>query len=133
MGYSAEQVIKALQRTKGMIYLAAEELACSPQTIYNHIDRHPTVKAALTAETEKLLDIAELKLADAMVARESWAVKYLLSTKGKNRGYVESATLKVSGDRENPLVIARALSPEQRQARLDELLVKTNGHEVEVS
>jgi len=45
--------------------------------------------------------------------------------------YPDVSAMKISGDEQNPLMIARALSPEQRQARLDELWAKTNGHEVE--
>jgi len=103
MSYSAKLIIAALKKTKGMIYLAAEEIGCEPKTIYNHIDKNPTVKAAHQAENEKMLDISELKLYEGVVARESWAVKYHLSTKGKNRGYVEKSI--VSGDPDSPIRI----------------------------
>jgi len=129
MAYTARQIIKALQKTHGMVYLAAEELGCSHVTVYSHINKNPTVKAALDHENEKMLDVSELKLYDAIIDRESWAVKYHLSTKGKHRGYVER--VQVSGDPDNPVVIARAMTPEQRHAKREELLAKLNGHEVE--
>jgi hypothetical protein len=36
-----------------------------------------------------MVDIAELKLRQQVQDGEAWAVKYILSTKGKSRGYVE--------------------------------------------
>lgn len=87
--YKTQEIIEALQATKGMVYLAAEAIGCEPKTIYNHMDKHPTVMAAWKAENEKMLDIGELKLYEGVVAREQWAVTLLLKTKGKDRGYVE--------------------------------------------
>jgi len=129
MSYTAKQIIKALQKTHGMIYLAAEALGCEPKTVYNHINKNPTVKAALDNENEKMLDASELQLYSAVMDRNSWAVKYHLSTKGKSRGYVER--IQVAGDAGNPVVIARAMTPEQRSAKRNELLAKLNGHEAE--
>ena len=89
MAYSAKQITGALARTQGMVHLAAEYLKCTPQTIYNHINRSPAVRAAWEYEREKMLDIGELKLYEGVIAREPWAVTLLLKTKGKNRGYAE--------------------------------------------
>ena len=41
--YTVGQMVEALQRSKGMVYLAAGRLGCSPQTIYNSIECHPTL------------------------------------------------------------------------------------------
>jgi len=87
MAYPVKTIIAALKKTHGMIYLAAEEVGCDPSTIYKMMDRIPKVKAAHDNEGEKLLDVAEIKLAESVMARESWGVKYLLSCKGKARGY----------------------------------------------
>ena len=87
--YTAEMMIQTLRRTKGMVYLAAEALNCHPQTVYNYIARHPTVKAAWEAESGKMLDVGEMKLYEAVLNGESWGVQFLLRTKGKHRGYVE--------------------------------------------
>lgn len=76
-----------------MVHLAAEAIGCTPQTVYNHIQRHPTVKQAWENEREKMLDIGELKLYEGVVLREQWAVTLLLKTKGKDRGYVERQEL----------------------------------------
>ena len=48
--FTTQQMIAALHHTKGGVYLAAAALGCAPQTIYNHVRKHPTVKAALDTE-----------------------------------------------------------------------------------
>lgn len=91
--FTADKVIQALQRTKGMVYLAAEALGCSAPTVYNYINRHPTVKAAFEAESGKILDIGEMKLYESVLNGEAWGITLLLKTKGKDRGYVERKEL----------------------------------------
>ena len=87
--FTQEQVIDALKSTHGMVYLAAERLRTSHQLIYNYMQRYPAIRDVHQAETGKLVDIGELKLHEAVMAREGWAVTLLLKTKGKDRGYVE--------------------------------------------
>ena len=101
--YTREQIIKALVDNKGMVYLAAEALGCSHVTVYNYIERHPTVKAAWQAVNGRVGDKTELKLFDAIERGESWAVAFYLKTKGKDRGYVERQ--EVSGADGGPVVI----------------------------
>ena len=87
--FTTSQMIAALQKTKGMVYLAADELGCSYQTVYNYIARHPTVKTAWETEGGKILDVGEMKLYQSVLNGEAWGVCFLLKTKGKHRGYVE--------------------------------------------
>lgn len=103
--YTAQQVCEALKRTKGMIYIAAEQLGCSAQTIKNYAVRYASVREIMEQEDEQVNDIAELKLIQAIQAGESWAVKYRLSTKGRHRGYVERQENVLSTDKDNPLTI----------------------------
>ena len=72
--YTAGQVIAALQKTKGMVYLAAQALQCDPDTIQNYCKRYPSVEAAKVAERGKLLDVCELKLWAAVQQGQGWAV-----------------------------------------------------------
>lgn len=89
LAFTAQQMIAALKKTKGMVYLAAEELGCDPKTVYNYIDRFPTVKTAWETESGKILDVGEMKLYQSVLNGEAWGVCFLLKTKGKSRGYVE--------------------------------------------
>ena len=87
--FTVAQVVAALKKTKGMVYLAADELGCSHTTVYNYINRHPTIKGAFEAENGKMLDVGEMKLYQSVLNGEAWGVCFLLKTKGKSRGYVE--------------------------------------------
>lgn len=111
--FTPTQVAEALRQTRGMVYLAAEVLQCHHSTVYDYIERHPSVKDASQFESGKMLDAAELKLAEAIMDGQAWAVCFYLKTKGKERGYVErteqanEGTLEIihrygSGNREGP-------------------------------
>lgn len=95
--YTQAQVISALRDTKGMVYLAAKKLGCEAQTIYNYRDRYPAVRAEMEQQDGEVDDAAEMKLYQAIIAGEPWAVQFRLRTKGKGRGYVERVQQEVSG------------------------------------
>jgi hypothetical protein len=87
--YTQQRVIDAIVQARGIKTTAAESLGCSRQTITNYLDRYPAVKAAYDEANESTLDLAESKLI-ALVEKEEWpAIRFLLVTKGKDRGYVE--------------------------------------------
>ncbi len=95
--YTQAQVIAALRKTKGMVYLAAKELGCEAQTVYNYRDRYPAVRAEMEQQDGEVDDAAEMVLYKAIMAGEPWAVQFRLRTKGKGRGYVERSQTEVSG------------------------------------
>jgi len=96
--YTAEQVVAALNETKGLPAVAAEKLGCTVSTIYNYAKRYETVRAALTHQKEKRLDIAEGQLWSLINAGNITAIIFYLKTQGKHRGYVERQEVKVSGE-----------------------------------
>jgi len=87
--YSPEQMIAALKASHGCVHVAATTLQCSPSTVYRFINRDDEVKAALDESRELRLDLAELRLDQAVKNGEAWAICFLLKTLGKSRGYVE--------------------------------------------
>ena len=101
--YTQAQVIAALRETKGMVYLAAKRLGCEAQTIYNYRDRYPAVRAEMEQQDGEVDDAAEMKLYQAIIAGEPWAVQFRLRTKGKGRGYVERVQQEVSGPNGGPI------------------------------
>ena len=103
--YTQAQVIAALRETKGMVYLAAKRLGCEAQTIYNYRDRYPAVRSEMEQQDGEVDDAAEMKLYQAIIAGEPWAVQFRLRTKGKGRGYVERVQNEVSGQDGGPVVI----------------------------
>lgn len=108
--YTAEQMIAALQETKGMVYLAAKRLGCAPQTVFNYIERHPSVQAAKQAERGEMIDTAELKLWQSIQNGEAWGIGYCLSRLGKDRGYVERTEQHVSADKDMLATLTQMLA-----------------------
>ena len=96
--FTTQQIIDALRSKKGMVYLAAIELGCDAQTIYNYRDRYASVRAAMEQEDGEIDDAAEMKLYKAILAGEPWAIQFRLRTKGKGRGYSEKVLTEQSGD-----------------------------------
>ena len=87
--FTAEQVAGAIRETRGLVTLAAQRLDCSPDTVRNYAKRYVSVAQALRDEREKMTDLAELSLYNAIQNRDAWAVCFYLKTQGKDRGYVE--------------------------------------------
>ncbi len=82
-------VREALINKKGAVYLAASDLGCSHTAIYDYLDKYPELQELKDGFDEEVTDIAVLNLRKAVINADPWALKYQLSTKGKNRGYVE--------------------------------------------
>ena len=87
--FTPQQVADALNETRGMVFLAAKKLGCSDVTIYNYAKRYKAVGDALRQQRGQFVDMAELKLWNAVNEGEAWAVQFALRTLGKERGYVE--------------------------------------------
>lgn len=85
--FTADHVGNALRLSDGLIAVAAGKLGCTRQTVQLYIRRHPSLQAVVEECRETLVDIGEQKLHEKVRAGEWDAVKYLLSTQGKARGY----------------------------------------------
>lgn len=83
------QIEKELTKTMGTVSLAAEALGVCYNTLKRYIDKSPTLQAIIAHYRERRVDKAELKLEQAIVNGEPWAIALTLKTLGKNRGYVE--------------------------------------------
>ena len=87
--FTPDQVVTAIQATKGLISQAATHLHCDRGTIYDYMKRYPEIRDALKDEREAMTDVAELALYSRIIAGEGWAICFYLKTQGKGRGYVE--------------------------------------------
>jgi hypothetical protein len=102
--YTAAQMIAALKETRGMVYLAADRIGCHPETVLNYAERYKSVRDEINTQREKIVDVAELKLVQAVMDGNEGMIKYLLSTRGKKRGYTTGH--EVSGPEGGPLQVA---------------------------
>ena len=87
--FTAEQFIKAIPGTAGIVSTIATRCGCDWHTAKKWIEGHPTIKAIYDDEREGILDLAEAKLIQAIKDGDLGAIKYYLGTQGKGRGYVE--------------------------------------------
>jgi len=95
--YSQKQIIDALTQARGLKSPAARALGCSRHTISRYIERYPAVRQAYEDALEESLDVAQSKLM-ILVDREEWrAIRYILSTLGKHRGFTERHEIAATG------------------------------------
>ena len=114
-----KEVLEAINGSLGIISTIAKRLGCESRTAKRLIDKWQETKDALFDEQELVLDLADTGLYDALIKKEQWAIKFVLSTKGQSRGYVVTPTIKL--DNGEPLNIqfteASADSLQQAAAR----------------
>lgn len=87
--FTTDQFLTAIPGSAGIITLIAKRVGCDWHTAKKWITTRPTIQKAYDDECESVLDMAESKLFEAVNTGDLQAVKYLLSTKGKRRGYTE--------------------------------------------
>lgn len=87
--FTAEEVAKAIEQSKGILAVAARSLSCNRRTVDNYIKRYPTVKNAYDEANETTIDFVESKLLKNIDDGDTTSIIFFLKTKGKNRGYVE--------------------------------------------
>ena len=111
MRVTDKRMLDAIKKNGGAIYLAARELGCAPNTIYNRMEKVPAMKQAVEDARGEVVDYAEQKLRLAVLNGEPWAVAMVLKTLGKHRGYVERQ--EVTGAESGPieLVVTYASRP----------------------
>ena len=87
--YTDDQIVSALRDTKGMVFLAAKKIGCDPDTIYLRAKKSKKIAAALKMERGTLVDTAELKLRNAVLKEQPWAIRMTLTCPRRDRGYLE--------------------------------------------
>lgn len=80
---------KAVIGTGGIMLSIAKNLGVGRTAVYDFCWKYPDMMKLRTDEMEKIIDIGEGSLFKKVSEGEMWAVKYLLATKGKKRGYIE--------------------------------------------
>jgi hypothetical protein len=101
--YPVQVFIDAIQDTGGIISAIAKKVGCDWHTAKRYCTQYATVKQAYEDECERVLDLAESKVIVALKEGDGVMIRYYLSTKGKERGYVERK--EVTGDEGGPVII----------------------------
>lgn len=98
-----EAVAAELRASFGNQSAVARKFGVSRQAVAKFIETRPALQVVLDEAQQSILDNAESALYRAILQGEPWAVKWLLATKGKSRGYVERQ--EVTGQGGEPLTI----------------------------
>lgn len=84
-----EDVKPLVEKHRGNVAAIARELGVSRGTVWNRVQESVTLKAALEDARETMLDEAESRLYEAVLAGETAELLFFLKTQGRSRGYVE--------------------------------------------
>jgi hypothetical protein len=107
-----EEVIGALCRFKGLVFLAAEHLGCTAGAIQKRIEANDEVRRIYREVREKLLDNSELKIYDAIESGDTeLAIKHLERKGGKKRGWQQKSTI---GDDESLRILLIPFKTEEK-------------------
>jgi hypothetical protein len=131
--FSEAQMIAAIEQAQGIVAGAARILHCHRDTVQNYIDRYPSVKAAFDAAWETNLDGSEHVILTALRSKDFTVsvpvAKWLLVTRGKDRGYVEKVDVHVVIGQERQRVRseaeAKGLDADLAVAEFERMLAET--------
>lgn len=94
--YTHQQVMDALAKAQGVMGTAAQALGCTRQTVHNYIERWPAIKEVRNEAVQMSIDRAHSKLLE-LVDRGEWqAIRFLLVTQGRDRGFSDRGEGQVS-------------------------------------
>jgi hypothetical protein len=110
--YTLEDVTAAIDGSSGIVSHVAKRLKCDWTTAKRYIENWASTRHQFHAELQRILDTAEEKLFVKVKAGNLIAIKYILSTKGKVRGYTERREL--TGPEGEPIA-AKFVAPERFQ------------------
>lgn len=95
--HTQAEIKAALERFHGGVYLAARELGITRQAVYQRISGSPELSELQKSFHGQLVDLAVLQMEAFVRAGNLQAVKYVLSTLGKDRGFTERTEVTTRG------------------------------------
>jgi hypothetical protein len=84
-----EAMIKALEKSLGVVTSACRSVGISRTTHYEWLQVDPEYNQAVQSLSDLALDFAESKLHSLIQEGDTTATIFYLKTKGKQRGYIE--------------------------------------------
>lgn len=89
MKIAKKELLNELQNCDGQVVDIAQRFGITPRGLRKRIQENADLKAAQLEARERLVDIAQSKLGDAVRKGDAWAVKFTLETWGKSRGFTK--------------------------------------------
>ena len=84
-----EQLLKALEKSLGIVSTACESIGISRTTYYKYYNEDKDFKRSVDSIGDIALDCAESQLFELIKEKNITAIIFYLKTKGKKRGYIE--------------------------------------------
>ena len=84
-----EQLLKALEKSLGIVSTACESIGISRTTYYKYYNEDKDFKWSVDSIGDIALDCAESQLFELIKEKNITAIIFYLKTKGKKRGYIE--------------------------------------------
>ena len=101
--YTAHQFVEAIPGTGGVISDIAEKVGCAWNTARKYIDRHPSVYDAWDCERNRITDIAENNIIQAVQKGDLQMSKWWLQVMRSD--FIEKQRVEHSGPEEGPVRI----------------------------
>jgi len=93
-------LIKALEKSLGIVTSACKNVGCSRETFYKYCKDDADFKARVKDIENIALDFAESKLHKQIASGNSTSTIFYLKTKGKKRGYIEKNEIDLTTKRD---------------------------------
>ena len=135
LNVTKEQLLEAIEGSQGLVSQIQRKLmaAIGEKISWDAVDRlvkkYPEAEAAVKAEKEAMLDIAENNIFRDMVNGDTATSKWYLRMKGKERGYEDTAQLQL--DNSDPLRIDISGDPMSAKDLTDSADIEVTGGDKE--
>lgn len=103
--FKKQDILNAIKDSGGIITSVAVALNCDWHTAKANIERYEETREAFNGELETGLDFVEGKAYAQARNGDGAMIRFILATKGRNRGYGENAPLPTEAAEDNELTI----------------------------
>tara|TARA_R110000772_G_scaffold208319_1_gene318883 strand:- start:349 stop:777 length:429 start_codon:yes stop_codon:yes gene_type:complete len=111
-----KKLLKALEKSLGIVTIACKEVDCARSTFYNYYNNDQDFKNAVDEISNLTLDFAESQLHKQIKDGNTTATIFYLKTKGKKRGYIERKEVEMTAD------ISTSKLSTEAQKKIDNIL-----------
>jgi hypothetical protein len=106
MKISRSRLLREIRERDGNLSEIARAYGLTYNAVHKRVKGDPVLTAAMQDSRENLVDQAQAKLGDAVRSGSAWAVKFVLETWGKGRGFTKQLEV-VEQANKGPTVILK--------------------------
>ena len=103
--YKKTDILEAIKGSGGIVTTIALSLNCDWHTAKANIDRYEETREAFSGELETGLDLVEGKAYAQAKDGDGAMIRFILATKGRNRGYGETPPITAEAAEDTELTI----------------------------